>query len=573
MIAFEVNSLGQLFFEFIEQNGSYLVFYDQEGIRGEELNAVQVRMLQQYSIERLLPIEFEAQDLKLRLRYNISGAKMLSQVLKYRRMSMSEYYDILLRTVLMLSDCKKYMLDEEKHVLHEDFIFVGEELADIRFVYLPTENVGLTGSVPERLKQLATTLIAFVDGMNAAGFQAILQYFYTESFTLAGIQELLHRLELRTDELSGSQGRLTATTTPGSEQATSAGISLQTDRESEPTSAQGRPKEQHEAALRADSREPEDPLLRALDIKTKKAKKSGKPKKRQGKAAGKWLSPLALQRELQLRNIALAALAVGAALVLKDVLERGPGGWLSYYWGIVLLALGVLARYLWVKRANTRTSALESGSGPSEPDSGSNLEGHEPSKDLSQRERNALQLTYPQERPRIVGPEVPTENYYEALPLFTSMLGDSHSHNTGLLGFDNSESEEEKQALSYLVVRRKGMVERIAVHKDVFRIGSQEDVVHYCEDAEGVSRTHLEIIKKSGKNIVRDLGSRNGTFLNGAKLAPYREYLLNNDDKLLVAQTEFQFFYSLKGEPSFGFNDTMLAAFTDREEGFNETVI
>lgn len=561
--------MGQLFFEFIEQNGSYLVFYDQEGIRGEELNAVQVRMLQQYSIERLLPIEFEEKDLKLRLRYNISGTKMLSQVLKYRRMSMSEYYDILLRTVLMLSDCKKYMLDEDKHVLHENFIFVGEQLTDIYFVYLPTENVGLTGSVPERLKQLATTLIAFVDGMNAAGFQAILQYFYTESFTLAGIQELLHRLELRTDD-----AQVQPTSTPSFEQAASSVGKLSTAMEREAMLSPGRPKEQHETATQNASHEAEDPLLRALDIKPKKAtKKSNKSGKGQKQGGGRWLKPIDPKRELQLRNIALAALAIGAALVLKDVLEKGNAGWLSLYWLLVLLAVVLLVRYQWVKRRKTPAPVSESESGPSNPAAGGAHEGDEHIKDQSHRERSVPQVPHQPEPVRIVGPEVPTENYYEALPLFTSMLGDSGSHSTGLLGFDNSDSEEDKKALSYLVVRREGLVERIAVHKDVFRIGSQEDVVHYCEDVEGVSRTHLEIIKKSGKNIVRDLGSRNGTFLNGTRLAPYREYLLNNDDKLLIAQTEFQFFYSLKGEQPFVFNDHLLAALTDGAGGFDETII
>lgn len=564
-----MNSLGQLFFEYIEQNGSYLVFYDQEGIRGEELNAVQVRMLQQYSIERLLPIEFEEKDLKLRLRYNISGTKMLSQVLKYRRMSMSEYYDILLRTVLMLSDCKKYMLDEDKHVLHENFIFVGEELADIHFVYLPTENVGLTGSVPERLKQLATTLIAFVDGMNAAGFQAILQYFYTESFTLAGIQELLHRLELRTDDVQ-AQSLLT----PSFEQVASNVGKLPKAVDREAMLSQGRTKEQHETATQNASHEPEDPLLRALDIKPKKANKKGnKSSKGQKQAGGKWLKPGDPKRELQLRNIALAALSIGAALVLRDVLEKGNEGWLSLYWLLVLLAAVLLARYLWVKDRKAPALVSESESGPAAPSSGGAHDGDELLKDQSPRERSAPQAPHLPEPVRIVGPEVPTENYYEALPLFTSMLGEGDSHSTGLLGFDNSDSGEEKQALSYLVVRREGMVERIAVHKDVFRIGSQDDVVHYCEDVEGVSRTHLEIIKKSGKNIVRDLGSRNGTFLNGTRLAPYREYLLNNDDKLLIAQTEFQFFYSLKGEQPFVFNEHLLAALTDGAGGFDETII
>jgi len=48
----------------------------------------------------------------------------------------------------------------------------------------------------------------------------------------------------------------------------------------------------------------------------------------------------------------------------------------------------------------------------------------------------------------------------------------------------------------------------------------------------GVSRRHARILKKDGVVVVEDLGSINGTFVNGKRLAPYLPEVLNNNDQL-----------------------------------------
>lgn len=48
----------------------------------------------------------------------------------------------------------------------------------------------------------------------------------------------------------------------------------------------------------------------------------------------------------------------------------------------------------------------------------------------------------------------------------------------------------------------------------------------------GVSRLHMKIVRKSILIYVADLGSSNGTYLNGARLTPNRERLLRSGDEL-----------------------------------------
>lgn len=57
-----------------------------------------------------------------------------------------------------------------------------------------------------------------------------------------------------------------------------------------------------------------------------------------------------------------------------------------------------------------------------------------------------------------------------------------------------------------------------------------------------VSKNHAELlVKTDGSCWVRDLESRNGTFINGIKLAPNTERLLKNNDRLAIAQFELRF--------------------------------
>ena len=56
----------------------------------------------------------------------------------------------------------------------------------------------------------------------------------------------------------------------------------------------------------------------------------------------------------------------------------------------------------------------------------------------------------------------------------------------------------------------------------------------------GVSRRHARILKREGTIIVEDLGSINGTFINGQKLVPYKAEVINHGDSLQLGQLVIQ---------------------------------
>ncbi len=52
----------------------------------------------------------------------------------------------------------------------------------------------------------------------------------------------------------------------------------------------------------------------------------------------------------------------------------------------------------------------------------------------------------------------------------------------------------------------------------------------------GVSRRHARILKREGTVVVEDLGSINGTFVNGKRLAPYLPEPLSDGDSLQIGR-------------------------------------
>ncbi|MEM7346845.1 MAG: FHA domain-containing protein [Chloroflexota bacterium] len=52
----------------------------------------------------------------------------------------------------------------------------------------------------------------------------------------------------------------------------------------------------------------------------------------------------------------------------------------------------------------------------------------------------------------------------------------------------------------------------------------------------GTSRRHARILKREGTVVIEDLGSINGTFVNGKRLAPYLPEVLNHGDQLQLGK-------------------------------------
>lgn len=91
--------------------------------------------------------------------------------------------------------------------------------------------------------------------------------------------------------------------------------------------------------------------------------------------------------------------------------------------------------------------------------------------------------------------------------------------------------------IKLIVISGKHAGKQIPVQQATFVIGRDED----CQlrpGGEQVSRRHCEIITEPGSVLVRDFGSKNGTFVNDERVEGQRE--LRTGDHLRIANLEFE---------------------------------
>ena len=91
---------------------------------------------------------------------------------------------------------------------------------------------------------------------------------------------------------------------------------------------------------------------------------------------------------------------------------------------------------------------------------------------------------------------------------------------------------------------RAGQV--IPIVGERFVIGRAEDC-NLKPRSELISRYHCEIFSDDGSMFVRDMGSKNGVFLNGRKITETNE--LNNGDKLVIGPLEFLVHLASEAKP------------------------
>ena len=89
--------------------------------------------------------------------------------------------------------------------------------------------------------------------------------------------------------------------------------------------------------------------------------------------------------------------------------------------------------------------------------------------------------------------------------------------------------------ISLIIVQSNGRTQEMSVRKDRMLFGRKEDC-HVRIPVSSVSREHCELKIEGDKATVRDLGSSNGTYVNGERV---QEQQLSAGDLLAVGPTVF----------------------------------
>jgi len=83
--------------------------------------------------------------------------------------------------------------------------------------------------------------------------------------------------------------------------------------------------------------------------------------------------------------------------------------------------------------------------------------------------------------------------------------------------------------------------ERIKINKDKFVIGRLSSMVDYAIQGNTVGKLHAEISVIGGSYFIKDLNSKNGTYINGLRISSNKEYEIRNNDRVKFSCHEFVF--------------------------------
>jgi hypothetical protein len=103
---------------------------------------------------------------------------------------------------------------------------------------------------------------------------------------------------------------------------------------------------------------------------------------------------------------------------------------------------------------------------------------------------------------------------------------------------------EETPKLACLVGYGNNDKEKILINKPSFVIGRIKSQSDYISSNSAVGKLHAEITNKDGTYYLKDLNSRNGTFINGERIVSNIEHPLQSNDTIAFANSEYKFLWS-----------------------------
>lgn len=545
-----------LHFDFTADNGSFLLVDRNPPLSGDDLNPIEMQMLLHNHIPSLLPVQFEEVDRRVRLLYDIGGKKLLSHRLKREQLSQEQYLRMMLLAVTALADCGGYMLSEECLLLRGDCIFTGTDIVDLYFPYVPIQSYAGQQSLLEQLKSFSAQCLGSVASMEGQSIPRVLASLRDETIRCSELKELLLTLLLErpldtSDEKVGAFGpefrqpEANDSLVPKGKPSwiTSASFNARTiQSEAAPGPGPERllppsaPMPLAKRTLSAEGdmlplessgsgswfkriRELKDEVGSTLETGELPMKKSGgKKPQMKGKFDGN-----TLKKNVYLSAAALALIAFIWSFYSKTsssvdiIVMVGLSG---------IIGLGILvilrAHPGWlygndIGKMDQIDPEIDEGAFGIESNIWSGIG------------------TLPQARKDTPAWVMPVE---QPLEQDSPLLNTS----TVLLNPDMLQAKLDAQVNRYwLDITKETGFDKVKLVTDSFLIGREDGAVHYPLEGAGVSKHHLELINRGGIYSAQDLGSTNGTLLNGERMAPYKMYPLVDGDQLSIIRTQFVF--------------------------------
>ncbi|WP_182914170.1 DUF6382 domain-containing protein [Paenibacillus sp. 1011MAR3C5] len=529
--------------DFAMNRGHEMTIDREDGISRSELDELELQMLRSQRIPYLLPLDWYEIDGTITFRYELTGSKMMIHRLQQDMLTMEQYYSLILALTDALLECKEYMLRPEGCLLNEQFMFMGDRFGDLKLIYVPLKDRGEERQYGEELLSLAVRWTSYVEPLDGAGLKRILQLLQHNRASLTELRDTLLDLIAKESPVIHR---------PAVDYAQTPKYSAERSIGSKPYSTNDDAAHSSKLQMRqqfAEESTPQSiPLLSAPHISTMQQQEShsrqhsnlddGLPSRYKHQEEPSWSYEGDEDNEND-DNKGRAKWIAGAAFLLVTAciwrflyMDQPTQQNLLISSGLTLFAL---AGFIMIRK---RGSALLM-TKRDQPDMEEDFEPHS--------------SVLP---PRFAWSKPPAAEALEPLPATTESMGSYSVPNPKLAANTearvalpptiqlsaNDEDSSHKTVMlgtgarsAWLARTWNGKEEQIALSEDHFKIGRSGTGVGYADDADGISRLHLEIERIDGTHHAKDLGSRNGSLLNGKLMVPYKSYKLEFGDRIHLA--------------------------------------
>ncbi len=541
-------------------NSSYLVIKVPKTVKVVDF---QIDMVTQNSCPGVLPIESRYKDNELNIYCNVTSKMALGQYLERKRLSKSEFLDILENISKTILDAEDYLLDSNNFMLDTKYLFLNPETREVHMIYLPIVAIH---DISEQFKEFLINLIVYrakLSERESGDFiNAILNYLKGSSFNLKEFHTLVKQIRHTTggpqvDPVAQyiAKPKPEPKSKPKEKKPKGLGSMMSSDSDHRPSQQTFQPQEVSQA--------PQKPKKGA---KRPTANQAAGPdefvyKKRFKKSA------------MIIAIVSQILLGVGLLMSLNKVVELA-GDKNTAYMALSLFVIsidGLLFKRLFALENMEEVRVPVKQKGMPKAPKQSKAKGKKAKKDKQQgqqafkrkdtsqqeaavnfRKREITNVSVQQPPAQSFQQPVPqASSFQQAAPqapsfqqggFETELLNKSPQMDYGNAG--DTVLLTETPNYPYLIKNHQGMSEKITIDKTGFIIGRQGDMADYVVSEQAIGRMHAEFLSESGAHYIKDMNSRNGTFVNKQRINSNQPVQLNEGDIIKLANTEFKFMTS-----------------------------
>ena len=516
----------QLNYDYEQQNGHFLVLQsgDTEKLTSTDLATIEFNMLKSNDIEKVLPMEIEEINFDVRLFYRITQKRMLANVLREKPLLIQELYQLLHSIISGIKNSNQYMLNEHNFILRDEFIFIGDSIDEVYMAYLPLNQISDKPPLQKELKDLLIRLVGHVKELSGDGVQQLMNELDQEMFNLAAFETRLNDLRKEYDNRSirNQQTNYTQQSVNRIDHsAITPPVRTQEPIEQKDLSADKVVNKKHDHPQ-------SNPPLKKSQVQQQVSQAKEKPKQTKNVSNDKESS--AKQDKGKPNLLVTIVLTAFVVIVTWKLFEMNPS---SAVLGIcivlnILTIAGGVFYYLYKKNGGITLKTKPKKGKKNKKTKKKNKQSSDEDVQAEPEQERVVPVTQTQKH------VVDEEQYFKNLRNETTVL----SADPGTVLLNEAAAVQEGP---YLEINRDNGPERIVMNKDHFTIGRNPNGTDYIEKAVGISRLHFEIKINNEQYSLKDLGSKNGTKLNGESLIPYKVYALQDGDEITAGKATYSF--------------------------------